>query len=708
MAHEQVVSLDGIRHERAYRKLLEELELYGLSCTEELERAVLQFMGAAPDPQDLAEEEHYAFLDWFLFNYATRQTGETLLSLYKEKCTDPIQRALLQAWQETHPSFYKVVRSEGHSFFLRDHFTGEELQAEFKDGRPPKQHDTLIGRLLPVGGHYRPGYDFHSIIDFIEPLRPVLESELSRMQRAFPGATWADLFRERWPLVSYIYPIIATATALKTPIELKSVPFGQSTGQTAPPDDTPPAYRAVWAALTDYTVQLRVSFAEVQNVQRLWWDTVAALQPRVARPETWAAGVAYAWHRWIISDNVTQAEVAAMFAISAPTVGTRARDVVTALSLVEQDDRYVDPLDPLVRMSMLTRYLSPDSLEELSDPLLIVAQEDPEAVAGAKRLNLEAADLMERSQFSKARQKCQEALRRCPLYVPARNNLAQSFLLEGKYHEAINAAEPVLVTHPHNLFTLALLAEAYQRTRQVKKARERLDLALAIFKRKLASRPAFTQEAPGDRQRLWDALVTMEQDQELYTLTQGMDLGGFDAYGLTCSAVAADRCGDRTRAQEWLVMALQLNPDWTFPDILRSALAKMDQGIIPAFHLDYQLNTDETMAGAAVIPAAVRALFVHLIWQEDLQKAEQTVLSLSDCRDLWVVGLLQSLLTRPELDDTVKLMAASTLVQRGSLAPGAPVLIHLRGNLESVRISEIPLHGPGSKRTKPKKTDKRF
>jgi len=365
MPREQVISLAKVRYERTYHELMNELADY---CSEiegeDLIRAQAQFFGVVLSnimlDEDLSESLQFAFLDWFAFSYQDWETGMTCISAFKESRKDPAEVELLKTWEHSRPGFYLVERVQGPMVLLKDAFTGELLQADLGLEHQPQLDSVIVGRLLPTGEIYRPGFDLvEGAVEMLGTVRPLLDRELTRLRQAFPDATWDDLFRERWPLVRDLISVVLLAReqGLQVTIPEES-DRPASLGVVAPPEDAPDGWVAVYDEVLRYTSEIRMPFTDAMAALRLWWDAAAALSPRVVKPETWAAAVAYVWHHWIHHDDMTQSEVAKRFTVSPATVGNRAREIARALAIVDLDDRYADLLDPTVRGHLVLEYLA--------------------------------------------------------------------------------------------------------------------------------------------------------------------------------------------------------------------------------------------------------------------------------------------------------------------------------------------------------------
>ncbi|MDB4898157.1 MAG: motif domain protein [Firmicutes bacterium] len=670
LGREQVVSLGQVRHDRAYRTLLTDLGDYGLGLpVAELERANARFFppGDEGEDEELAENDYHAFIDWLMFDYDLTQTGESVVSAFAAKRSNQAERELLAAWAESRPGLYAFVGTEDEVWLLRDCFTNEEFRLEMKGARAPGTDAMLEGRLLPVGEVYRPGVSLdESTVALLPHLRPLLTVELERMRRAEPEAGWADLFRKRWPMVRDMLMLAATALEGHAPLHLPHVSPVQSLGQTDPPEGAFITWGAVADAATGCLLRAGVPVATAQSARRLWLDAANVLNPRITRIGTWAAGVVYTLMNRVYQEETTQADIAAAFSVSVSAVGARSREITAALAIEQLDERYVDPLEPLVRVARLLAYTGPPVDASLGDPVWAFGMEHPEELAEAQELAAQCQALFDRGDLQGVRRNCVEALHACPVFVPARNNLALCYMLEEDYRTAIDVAEIGLRTHPDYLFTLALLAEAHHRLGQQAKARERIDQAVAVY-RSQQEQPLSTpaRERASNRERLWEALASMSADRDLYELSLREEPELLSSRQLAESGVAAARCGDSERATEWLAAAIRAEPSFGAAAALADALARMRQGAVPAFELDYDFSLAPVEPDATALSPGVRARLVTRIWGKDVTAAEATVRSLAVSHDPWARQLLEAVALRPELPVSVTRCAAECLADPG-------------------------------------------
>jgi len=359
MAETKVLSLTAVRHDRAYRKLLTDLESYCLDFEEEeLSWAEDLFYGG--ETTDAADQERWypSFTDWLAFSYPTCESGLPPAALFAVQRRDSLERDLLAAWCRTRPGFYLVDEVQPDAVLLRDCVTGA-VSPVTMEGAPPTPGALMMGRILPVGDGWRTGYDLSELRGLPwEAYAPVLDAELARMRRAWPEAGWDDLLRERWPLLRGLVGLSGLVVKAGKQMGTPPVPATRSRGLTAPPPGAPATWVAVAAALAEYGADGFLAFGERQNLQRLWWDAALTLQPKVVRPKPWAAGVVYAWHHWVTDEEDTRAEVGEAFGVGPSAVGPRARAVAEAVGLEFRDDRYADPLELSVRTQRALDYMA--------------------------------------------------------------------------------------------------------------------------------------------------------------------------------------------------------------------------------------------------------------------------------------------------------------------------------------------------------------
>lgn len=660
----QVISLVQTRYDRAYRTLLTDLEAYCMEFDEDdTDRARDQFFGTTPPEEEEDEESLYAFLDWFAFSYRTWQTGETVLEVFAGHRTEPAELELLEAWRASRSGLYTLAGTDGRTVLLQDILSGERFPTDFGAARAPGPDALVVGRLLPVGEQYRPGFDLHSgLANVAEPLRALAAVELERMQRAHPAATMADLLRQRWPVIHDLLSLAILQAEQGTRISLPPLRPERSGGHNVPPAGASAPYVAVAGAIAAYAANLGFTAVDAESAQRIWWDVAEAVGPRVTKPESWAAAVMYAWHRHIAMEDILQAKVAEAFDVAAPTVGKNYRQIVEALVLIDQDDRYVDPLDPLVRAARMVSALPREMAQAVSDPIWLFGAEHPAELEAAQEATREAHRLLGEGELKEARKRCEDALRHCPVFAPARNNMALAFMMEGKYKQAVEAAEPVLITHPEYLFTIALLAEAHYRAGQSARASARLDEALALYRRWLKERRDWVKaERQSDRHRLWEALAVMGRDHALCELARLDDPSDLSPHRLFQAAVAAQRTGNPVEARRWLEQARELDPESDLYDALLFALNLVSQGVLRSFQLDYDFSLDTVRSDAPQLSAAGRAVLLYDIWGKDEAQALEAVDFLAQASDPWAGETLKLVSMWPRLAEAVRKRAERAL-----------------------------------------------
>lgn len=357
----KVLSLDAARAERLYATLMELLESYCLedAPSTERERAIQRFFGGDADLATLPEETQDEFLDWFAFSYRTEETGERMVERFGEEHQVLTGQAILPGLYQTRLGFFTVEEQKSFRHELVDRLTGEHLTLSLEGDFPAPKGSLFYGRLIPVGEVWRPGFALDSIPpDLFVLIQPLLQVELDRLRLAFPAATWSDLLNERWPLLRDLMMMRTEHEPLN--LGLPALPPAPSESG----ESVPGAMNVAFALQASAEV-MGLAQEDTERLIRLWYDAAVLLQPRIQRPETWAAGAAWAFYTLVDELPLTQADLADAFQCSPGTVGQKGRQIITALNLVPGDDRYADPLAPSERLKRLLETFGPEALKTL-------------------------------------------------------------------------------------------------------------------------------------------------------------------------------------------------------------------------------------------------------------------------------------------------------------------------------------------------------
>lgn len=330
--------------EETYTSLLRGLSrLPGGLGLAEMTYARTHFFGEDLSLPELPQAEYLSFVDWLVFGYQTPPGGESMADLLVEQMPVGPQQEMLESWRKTVPSLYRIDLVSGDHMTVADALTGERLVVDMTGAATEAPGTVLAGRFLPVGTNYRPSFDLHRGPD-LDLVRPLLEAELERMRRAQPEATMNDFLRLRWPLVREVEGALAVSEDDGKVVQVPTISGAVSSGRTEITEEAPAHWHTVHAKLAAYASGW--TWDARQRLLRLWVDAAEAMQPKVAKAEPWAAAIAYLYRAKVTGENVTQTEVAEQFETSASTMGTKAREITTALGLEAWDDRYADVLSP--------------------------------------------------------------------------------------------------------------------------------------------------------------------------------------------------------------------------------------------------------------------------------------------------------------------------------------------------------------------------
>lgn len=357
----KVLSLDAARTERLYLTLMELLESYCMDEADsaERERALDRFFGGGTDFANLPEPTQAEFVDWFAFTYRTEETGETMVELFAAEHTRLTGQAVPPGFFQSRFGLYQVVEQRGYRLTLADRLSGEQFPLLVEGSPPPPKGSLLCGRILPIGAVWRPGFSLDAIPAGIFPvLEPLLRVELERMRLAFPEATWTDLLRERWPLLRDV--MLMRMEHEPRSLEIPALP-------AAPAADGEVSKGVLEVAMTLQLFHARLGLAceDAERLIRFWYDAAAVLAPAIRQPASWAAGAAWAFHRWVEEMPFSQVEISEEFGVAPATVAKKGREIIAALAVVDGDQRYTDPLAPIPRMKRLAYLFGPEAMNTL-------------------------------------------------------------------------------------------------------------------------------------------------------------------------------------------------------------------------------------------------------------------------------------------------------------------------------------------------------
>jgi len=186
--------------------------------------------------EDLEERGSDRFLTWFVFDYPL-DDGHTLVEQLAggagELGLTDVEERLLKGWTSVRLRPYainSVLKGQGmHVYDLLD-----EVEYEVEDhsaSRRVQPGEVLVTHLVPAGGrYYVGGAAAHLTADTREKLHEYAALHMEAFARDHPGATWADLLRERSEVLNHFVmalpvekpdPALLDTLLMQTRISLK-------------------------------------------------------------------------------------------------------------------------------------------------------------------------------------------------------------------------------------------------------------------------------------------------------------------------------------------------------------------------------------------------------------------------------------------------------------------------------------------------------
>jgi tetratricopeptide (TPR) repeat protein len=548
--HRPVISLNAIRWDRTYRRLWSALETFCESHLDDDFMAEGLFFGYPPEAE-LLDQLHSPFLDWAAFDYRDWE-GTTCLERFRNEGGpwDAHEDAMLDAWKKSRISLYRVLGQTDTEVRLQSCLTDAEVVVRREeDVQPFETGDLVVCRLLEVGDSFRFGFHVESYQPSAEPrIRRALDWELTRIRRANPAAGWDDLLAERWPVLREEI-LQAALLHVEPPRVLPDTP--PSLGLTEAPADATALHLKVASLLAEFLEAEDFRHSERLAATRMWWDAVVRVAPRTGKAEGWAAGVTYAFARYVLMDEMTQADVADFFGVSTSTVKSRSREIEDALQLGELDDRYADALDARVRFAAPVF-----SRAARTAVAALPAEEAVDEATHVVPLMLEGQTLLHQGQPAAAREKFTAALALVPDAVPIRNTIAMTYVVEGNHRVAIETALPVLDVDPDCVQTLALLAICYSLSGDAGQARRYAATAASSYRNERKFHKNYDpEEHASDLHMTLEALILTESDEVLLHTLRDEPVANVRVEAMEHAATAAKRLGRSKEASYWRNLA---------------------------------------------------------------------------------------------------------------------------------------------------------
>ena len=306
------------------------------------------------------------------------------------------------------------------------------------------------------------------------------------------------------------------------------------------------------------------------------------------------------------------------------------------------------------------------------------------------RLNEEGQGFLQRGKLKEAERRLREALSICEYAIPVLNNLALISFVKKDFRRAIRRAKRALKYHPENVFAYCTLAASFAKLGQRARAMSHLDEALKLFE---------DSAAPLDYlNKIVETLGVLEMDREVYEIYElyGREEDSdtyLDPLSFFQFGVAAANLGRWKEAVELWNRSLSANPTLKLNELYITVARLLDSGKAPPFRFSYDYGPLEEASALDPRhpPPEIKPLLVEAIWKGEEELRYGAIGLLGQYEDPWAEEFLFLLLRQPELPDGLKTHAGIALIERGALAEGEEVEVHLKGELRRVALTRMQL-----------------
>ena len=315
------------------------------------------------------------------------------------------------------------------------------------------------------------------------------------------------------------------------------------------------------------------------------------------------------------------------------------------------------------------------------------------------RLNEEGREFLRQGRWKEAERRFRKAISICEYAIPVLNNLALISYVKGDFRRAVRRAKKVIKYHPENVFAHCTLAMSLTELGQRDRARPYLDKALELFEDPFLPTPF------DHLNKIVEALGVMGLDGKVYELyqTYGRDRDSeansyLDPIALFRFGVAAANLGRLKEAVRLWKRSLQAEPDLPLGELYIAVARLIDEGKAPPLRFDYGFGSfkDLSKLDPRHPPPEIKPLLVEAIWRREEGFCHGAIDFLAQYDDPWAEEFLFLLLRQPEFPDGLKIHAGIALIERGALAEGEEVEVHLKGRLQRVILTkrELPAEPP--------------
>ncbi|MEA3238669.1 MAG: hypothetical protein U9Q94_02675, partial [Candidatus Bipolaricaulota bacterium] len=321
------------------------------------------------------------------------------------------------------------------------------------------------------------------------------------------------------------------------------------------------------------------------------------------------------------------------------------------------------------------------------DKFSLFMEQHPQQGNRVHELNREGQNLLDSGRIKAAERKFREAIKVCECAIPALNNLALCFQLREDTKRAIRTAHKALECHSADVFAHCTLSECYQEMGQTMKARSHIDRAVILLE---------NPDVPLDKLlKVIEALAKLQWNERIIDIYQSYHEGvGFEDVmdGITWFyvGVAAANLSLIHDALSHFKRAMQEDQRVKLAELYAKALLLVRENKVPRFRFLYQTKKSVGELDPKHPSEEIKPVVATGLWseREDDDYRHHIVTLLGMWEDTWAEEFLRLIILQPELDDDLKMHAATALIERRAIAEGEEIQMFIGGVKQTVVVNQ--------------------